>query len=260
MGKISVDQKQIVADYEEVIADSQQSLIRIRHDMAKVRTMTFKKIYDLHKQVQIAEALELGINRRLSVASATELEKEQRHHRIKIQRQLATLNNQSILNGENGCEEIAKYEKNLGEIVDIQKVMSHKKLKAFFSVFIQIFNQTLCDIELMHQNINCQRIENGVTTKDHLDKITLLCQSLYGISNRMNMVIVYIARKLCVNEHMIDEIERTHDQQIPRLAQIRAKDIFEAIISDQQIFEKRKKPKNIKEAAHNVLENVFGIF
>merc|ERR1712228_214771 len=127
MGKISVDQKQIVADYEEVIADSQQSLIRIRHDMAKVRTMTFKKIYDLHKQVQIAEALELGINRRLSVASATELEKERRHFRIKIDRQLATLNNEKIVNGQSNNAQIEEYEQRLDEIVDVERVMSDKK-------------------------------------------------------------------------------------------------------------------------------------
>ncbi len=32
--------------------------------------------------------------------------------------------------------------------------MSDKKLKTFFCVFIQIFNQTICDIELMYRNLN----------------------------------------------------------------------------------------------------------
>mmetsp|Transcript_58408 Transcript_58408/g.52618 ORF Transcript_58408/g.52618 Transcript_58408/m.52618 type:complete len:111 (+) Transcript_58408:1-333(+) len=78
-------------------------------------------------------------------------------------------------------------------------------------------------------------------------------------THRCNLVILYIARKLCTNEHMVDEIEKTHDQQIPRLAEIRSKDIFQAIISDQKIFSLKKKPKNIKQCANKILENVFGI-
>lgn len=301
--QISLHQKQIVSEYDECIDQLEQTLLRIRHDMGKVRTMTFKKIYDLHKQVQIAESIELGLpNRRLSVASATELERERRHHTTKIQRQLSTLNNQ--IKNVISTAQILKYESNLNEIVDIQIVMSDKKLKSFFCVFIQIFNQTVCDIELMYRNLNSKPVNNNITTKNHLDKITKLCSSLYGINNvinkinnhknelslndkltkcmrfiaiikrsiskqykvkkisthRCNLVIIYIARKLCTNEHMVDEIEKTHDQQIPRLAEIRSKDIFQAIISDQEIFSLKKKPKNIKQCADKILENVFGIY
>eukprot|EP00485_Elphidium_margaritaceum_P007506 CAMPEP_0202691102 /NCGR_PEP_ID=MMETSP1385-20130828/5907_1 /ASSEMBLY_ACC=CAM_ASM_000861 /TAXON_ID=933848 /ORGANISM="Elphidium margaritaceum" /LENGTH=696 /DNA_ID=CAMNT_0049346453 /DNA_START=62 /DNA_END=2152 /DNA_ORIENTATION=+ len=306
--RISSDQKQIVAQYAEDIERADSKLLRIRHDMGKVRTMTFKKIYDLHKQVQIAESLDLGLpNRRLSVASATELEREQRHHSTKIQRQLITLNNQ--IKEEITQRVVARYEADLDEIVDVQLVMSDAKLKAFFCVFVQIFNQTLCDVELMYRNLNHNKqtttIRNGVTTNDHLQKITKLCQSLYGIhsvinkidshatqlslneklskcvqfisilkyaiskqykvkkvaTHRCNTIGVYIARKLCVHEVMLggDEIEKTHDQQIPRLAEIRSSDIFQAIIGDQQIFPGKKLPKTIKQAAHKILENVFGI-
>ena len=90
---ISENQNNIVRDFDFAIDELESQLLSIRHDMSKVRTMTFKKIYDLHKQVEIAESLELG-NRRYSVASATEIERERRHHTTKIQRQLNTLNNQ----------------------------------------------------------------------------------------------------------------------------------------------------------------------
>jgi hypothetical protein len=280
------------------IEELEQTLMRIRHDEGKVRNMTFKKIYDLHKQVQIAESLEFGLtNRRLSVATATELEKERNHNQTKIHRQLSVLNNYPL--------SVMPDMASLGEMVDIQLIMSDKKLKAFFSVFIQIFHQTVCDIELMFRNLNSASVvhlENGVTTKQHLDKITNLCMSLYGIQSivnkieivndanmslhdklkkcmrfisrlkraiaseykvenigtyKLNVIIIYIARKLCVNEHMVDEIERTHDQQVPRLAIIRCNDIFQAILTNQKIFD--KKPKNIKQAANKILENVFGI-
>merc|ERR1719411_2015147 len=96
---ISEHQKQIVREFDEEIDSLDSQLLAIRYDMSKVRTMTFKKIYDLHKQVQIAESLELGY-RRLSVASATEIERERRHHSIKIQRQLQTLKTYVQNNGE----------------------------------------------------------------------------------------------------------------------------------------------------------------
>eukprot|EP01084_Bolivina_argentea_P128136 226538_1 len=90
---IGENQNNIVRDFDFAIDELESHLLSIRHDMSKVRTMTFKKIYDLHKQVEIAETLELG-NRRLSVASATEIERERRHFTTKIQRQLSTLSNQ----------------------------------------------------------------------------------------------------------------------------------------------------------------------
>eukprot|EP00484_Ammonia_sp_Unknown_P023766 CAMPEP_0197031498 /NCGR_PEP_ID=MMETSP1384-20130603/10487_1 /TAXON_ID=29189 /ORGANISM="Ammonia sp." /LENGTH=718 /DNA_ID=CAMNT_0042461031 /DNA_START=210 /DNA_END=2366 /DNA_ORIENTATION=+ len=313
---ISQHQKQIVSDYDECIEGLEQTLLRIRHDMGKVRTMTFKKIYDLHKQVQIAESLDLGLpNRRLSVASATELERERRHHSVKIQRQLSTLSNQ--IKHVMTPQQMEKYQANLYEIIDVQIVQSDKKLKSFFCVFVQIFNQTVCDVELMYRNLNSNKqqlsVLNGITTQEHLEKITKLCHSLYGINNvlmqiedpqhsnlslhdklakcmrfiailkramakqykvtaiatyRLNAVAIYVARKLCVNEHMMDEIEKTHDQQIPRLAEIRSKDIFTAIVCGHKIFQnannphkskKNAKPKNIQQAGNLILQNVFGI-
>ena len=172
---ISEHQKQIVRDFDNQIEELEAHLLSIRYDMSKVRTMTFKKIYDLHKQVQIAESLELGY-RRLSVASATEIERERRHHSIKIQRQLNTLNNQ--------IKEFNYkiYEKNLKEIVDIQIIMSHKKLKTFFAVFIQTFSQTVIDIELTYNNLNSllPPIDGGA--------VNSLCDSLYGIDNVLNKI------------------------------------------------------------------------
>ncbi len=44
-------------------------------------------------------------------------------------------------------------------------------------------------------------------------------------THRLQLVIIFIARKLVNNEHMMDEIERTDNQQIPRLAEIRSKGV-----------------------------------
>lgn len=313
--KVAEEQKQRVSDYDDQIEQLEQRLLRIRHDVMKVRTMTFKRIYDLHREVELAESLDLGMasNRRLSVASPTELERERRHHSTKIQRQISTLmesvkgiENERKKQKKNKNEMEMANKQRLAEMVEVQSVMSDHKLKCFFCVFVQTANQTLCDAELMFHHLNSQEIHNGVTTKEHLDKITNLCQSLYGIncvidkmndnkhslslndklrkcskfmlvlkralakqyrlksmkqvpSHRLSLIVIYVARKLCVHEHVVDEIERTHDQQIPRLAEIRAKDIFQAIIADQNIFRKHRKPSNIKEASHAILENVFGI-
>jgi len=303
--KVSRTQQQIVDDYDRSIESVEHKLQRIRHDAMKMRTMTFKKIYDLHREVELAESLDLN-NRRLSVASATELERERRHFKIKIQRQIATLNNQ--IENELGRDQMAKYEKRLEEMVDIQRVMSDSKSKAFFAVFVQSAMATLIDIELMFRHLltaeQPQVTDNGVTTTEHLQKIDKLCQSLYGVhsvihqirdtqrtmtlrqklthcmrfaavlkraigkqfgvkriaTHRLHLVIIFVARKLVTNEHMVDEIERTHDQQIPRLAEIRSKDIFQAVISDRTIFRgKRRMPKNIKEASHRILHKVYGI-
>ena len=114
---ISENQNNIVRDFDFAIDELESQLLSIRHDMSKVRTMTFKKIYDLHKQVEIAESLELG-NRRLSVASATEIERERRHHTTKISRQLNTLNSQiRIFNYKVFIHFIFVYNMKMGEIM-----------------------------------------------------------------------------------------------------------------------------------------------
>merc|ERR1712242_68118 len=162
----------------------------VRYEMSKLRTMTFKKIYDLHKQVQIAENLELGY-RRLSVASATEIERERRHHSTKIRRQLTTLNNQI------GRFNHGLYQKNLKEIIDVQSVMSDSKLKAFFSVFVQCFCQTLCDIALCYDNLNCfvgdmnaDHIHGNQWEKERMERIKKVCLEFYGINHILDPIVV----------------------------------------------------------------------
>ena len=56
---ISENQNQIVHDFDFAIDELESHLLSIRHDMSKVRTMTFKKIYDLHKQVSVSYCLSL---------------------------------------------------------------------------------------------------------------------------------------------------------------------------------------------------------
>jgi len=314
---ISENQNNIVRDFDFAIDELESHLLSIRHDMSKVRTMTFKKIYDLHKQVEIAESLELG-NRRLSVASATEIERERRHFTTKIQRQLNTLNNQiKIFNYK-------AHQKNLREIIDVQCVMSHNKLKSFFSVFVQCFTQTLCDIHQSYKNLNCLIYDNP--TNDKMKQVLL---ELYGIKDilnpiqselsivekiihcmkfiiiaknamlyeikkeyftnhhtlilqqqqqlqpqaqvkfnididKINDIVIIIARKLSIDEHMIEDIDRTNDEQIPHLAAQRVKNIFNKIINTQdlnQMFLSKngKKPLCAMNVATAVLKHVFGI-
>merc|ERR1712242_353412 len=99
----------------------------VRYEMSKVRTMTFKKIYDLHKQVQIAETLELGY-RRMSVASATEVERERRHHAVKIRRQLSTLDAQLKNSSSSTNMDHEMLCSNLQALRDMELVMSDDKL------------------------------------------------------------------------------------------------------------------------------------
>lgn len=78
--------------------------------------------------------------------------------------------------------------------------------------------------------------QNTMTFREKLTKcmrfMAILKRTIarqYGVkhiaTHRLHLIIVYVARKLAVNEHMVDEIERTHGQQIPRLAEIRSKGI-----------------------------------
>jgi len=316
--------------------------------------MTFKKIYDLHKQVEIADTLELG-NRRLSVASATEIERERRHFTTKIQRQLSTLKNQiKIFNYK-------AHRKNLREIIDIQLVMSHHKTKSFFSVFAQCFSQTICDIDLAYKNLSCfgpkKRLSaelddddqkqqslrhqrhgsQGVRAafgrygneiiKENKAKVKALCMELYGIqdvleeididtsnnslnsdmsivdkivhcmkfiriaknamlyeiektyyqqhgdededmgsvkfhieTDKLNDIVIIIARKLSIDEHMIEDIDRTQEEQLPQLAQMRVRRVFEYILNCAD-FNKffGAKPLSAMDVATAILKNVFGM-
>ena len=166
--RISEHQNLIVRDFDDQIDHLDSELMSVRYEMSKVRTMTFKKIYDLHKQVQIAENLELGY-RRLSVASATEIERERRHHTIKIRRQLTTLDAQ--IRGKT----YGRYEGHLQGIRDVEVIMSNAKLKAFFSVYVQTVAQSILDIEMTNNNLNSELppIDGGRGNE--------LCSHLYGI-------------------------------------------------------------------------------
>ena len=127
---VSDSQNNIVRDFDDAIDRLESHLIAIRHEKSKVRQACFNQIYELHKQVEVAESLELG-NRRLSVTSATEIERERRLHTVKIRRQLATLKQQLRLFN------YRLRAKQLREIIDVQRVMSDAPQKAFFSVFTQ---------------------------------------------------------------------------------------------------------------------------
>ncbi|ETO23697.1 hypothetical protein RFI_13482, partial [Reticulomyxa filosa] len=61
-------QEMTVKEYENSIENMELDLFRIRHEVSKIRQNTFTKIYELHKYVEIADALDLG-QRRISVVS-----------------------------------------------------------------------------------------------------------------------------------------------------------------------------------------------
>jgi len=235
--------------------------------------------------------LELGY-RRLSVASATEIERERRHHSIKIMRQLNTLNaavkSIQITNGNK-----------LNQIKDIQHIMSSNKLKSFFSVFAQTMAQSIIDIELTFNNLNSDLppIDGG--------KVNGLCNSLYGIEcivekidgNDMelndkltkcvkwlkkiknaittqrdkdnnektkkvktldvNNVVFIVGRKLCL--HCMQEIESNEIEQIPTFAEAKTTEIFKHILNGgpNKIF--IKDPISEFDAAQQILSAVYGI-
>ena len=285
------------------------------------------------------------------MASATEIERERRHHTTKIRRQLA------ILNTQIGRFNHGLYEKNLREIIDVQSVMSDSKLKAFFSVFCRCFSQTLCDISLCYENLNCfvgdsigdDDNDGGGDQweQDRIARIKKVCLELYGIAHvvdhiamektptpspmaprgrgkrkrenvegvsvaekivhcmrfiqicknavlyetqksyyeemsgvmpdgmipalgdevkfkvethRLNEMVVIVGRKLSIDSHMIDDIDRTSEDQVPRLAELRVKSVFEAIVRAQDFnaFFGRK-PQSSMDVATVLLSQVFGI-
>jgi len=78
------------------------------------------------------------------VASATEIERERRHHTVKIRRQLATLTEQL------GMFNYRLHAKQLREIMDVQRVMSDAAQKAFFAVFAQTMSAVMFDVEVAY--------------------------------------------------------------------------------------------------------------
>lgn len=294
------------------------------------------------------------------MASATEIERERRHHSTKIRRQLTTLNTQI------GRFNHVLYEKNLREIIDVQSVMSDSKLKSFFSVFCQCFSQTLCDISLCYENLNCF-VGDAIDDDGHdneggdqweqqrVERIKRVCLELYGIAHvlgpiamektptptpmapasssrsskgkrkraerenvervsvaekivhcmrfvqicknavlyetqkayyeemsgvvpddmipalgdevrfkvethRLNEMVVIVGRKLSIDSHMIDDIDRTSEEQVPRLAELRVRSVFEAIVRAQDLNALfGRKPQSAMDVATVLLHQVFGI-
>jgi len=168
---ISEHQNALVGDLSARQEDLDSDLLSVRHEMSRLRTSTFKQIYDLHKQVQIAESLELG-TRRLSVASATEVDQERRHHSVKIQRQLTTL---AQCVADLDSSRVSQQRWQLREMVDIERIMGHCKVKGFFCVFVQTMSQTLIDIEITHNQLN-----SDLPPRDG-GRSNALCSELYGI-------------------------------------------------------------------------------
>ena len=77
---------------------------------------------------------------------------------------------------------------------------------------------------------------------------------------RINEIIIIIGRKLSIDDHMWDDIDRTNDDQISSLAQMRVKTIFEHIIKAQdltKIFD--RKPLSAMQVATAILKSVFDI-
>lgn len=284
---ISEHQKQIVRDYDADIDNFEAMLLSIRYDMSKVRTMTFKKIYDLHKQVQIAESLELGY-RRLSVASATEIERERRHHSIKIQRQLSTLKTFIQKSSTNSRKNGNAFE----QMIEIQHIMSNSKVKCFFCVFLQTMAQTIIDIELTFNNLNSELppIDNKVNAICNTlygieyvlenienselyglnDKVTKCVKFLNKIKNaiqceeskeekvktfEINKVILIIARKVCKNWK--NEIINIESDKVAKYAESKTRQIFEMILNGNKIFETM--PKTKFDAAAQILKRVYNI-
>ena len=285
---ISEHQKQIVRDYDAEIVNFEGMLMSVRYDMSKLRTMTFKKIYDLHKQVQIAESLELGM-RRLSVACATDIERERRHHNIKTMRQLNTLNTFITKKG-NAVLERRDFE----ETIEVQHIMSNSALKCFFCVFLQTMNATIFDIELTFNNLNSE-----LPPLDNNNRVNVACRRMYGIVEILekigcvqyrelnekltkcvkflsklknaikceekreekvktfgiNKVILIIARKICI--HWKERIIEIEIGKVPKYAEEQTRQLFDEILNGGKIF--LTEPKTKFDAAAQILKRVYNI-
>merc|ERR1711920_869574 len=99
------------------------------------------------------------------------IERERRHHGIKIQRQLATL--KTCIMKEDRREGQGH---DFSQMIEVQLIMSNAKLKCFFCIFLQTMNQTVIDIELTFNNLNSELppIDN---------KVNAICNTLYGIDD-----------------------------------------------------------------------------
>merc|ERR1712130_148484 len=50
-------------------------------------------------------------------------------------------------------------------------------------------------------------------------------------TDKLNDIVIIIGRKLSIDEHMIEDIDRTQEEQIPQLAQMRVQRVFEYILN-----------------------------
>jgi len=79
-------------------------------------------------------------------------------------------------------------------------------------------------------------------------------------THQLNDMVVIVGRKLSIDLHMIDDIDRTPDDQVPRLAEMRVRTVFEGIVRAQDFnsfFE--GKPQSSMDVATVLLSKVFGI-
>ncbi|ETO33172.1 hypothetical protein RFI_03938 [Reticulomyxa filosa] len=178
---LSEHQQLIVKDYQTSIDTMEADLIRVRHEITKIRQNTFAKIYDLHKYVEIADALDLGQKKALrgktnkkNKANPTEIERERRHFATKVQRQLSTL--QAQLKEVN----VNSYVNRLDELINLEAIMSNSKAKAFFTVFVQLFYQALVDVDLFDRQINAEQSGDANVTKELIN--------FYGIRDVLNKI------------------------------------------------------------------------
>ncbi len=79
-------------------------------------------------------------------------------------------------------------------------------------------------------------------------------------THMLNDMVVIVGRKLSIDSHMIDDIDRTSEEQVPRLAELRVRSVFEAIVraQDLNVFFGRK-PQSSMDVATVILHRVFGI-
>jgi hypothetical protein len=135
-------QSSVVSNFESALENYEMELWEVQNEQIMLRKETFAQIYALHRDVEVADLMDIG-GRRVSVASPTEIHKERKHHATKVQRMLNTLNKQL---SEMKIDILAQQ---MSEIVDVQTVMSESNLKCFFTVFVQAFTQMIIDIELL---------------------------------------------------------------------------------------------------------------
>ena len=101
----------------------------------------------------------------------------------------------------------------------------------------------------------------GVLPEDMIPALNEIDESKFKVdTHKLNDMVVIVGRKLSIDNHMIDDIEGISEEQVPKLAEMRVRTVFEAIVRVQDFNDFfGRKPQSSMDVATVLLSRVFGI-